>query len=79
MQQIVAISEIKNRAEAAGLTLKALAKRAGVNPATAYRGAKGDSDSRASTLRKLTEALTAVEQARLSDLQALHPAKVTAA
>lgn len=71
MQQIVAISEIKTRAEAIGLSLKRLARDAGVHSSTAYRGASGKtSDPRGSTLRKLTRALQTKEAERLAELNA---------
>ena len=57
MQQIFEISDIKSRAEAMGLSLKQLARAAGINPSTAYRGFAGLSDNRGGTLRKLTAAL----------------------
>ena len=57
MQQIFEIDDIKTRAEAIGLSLKRLAREAGVNPSTAYRGFAGLSDNRGGTLRKLTAAL----------------------
>jgi len=57
MQHIVGIDQIKTRAEAIGIRLKRLARMAGVDPATAYRGAKGTSDPRRSTLEALLATL----------------------
>lgn len=68
MQHGVPISEIKNRAEAVGTTLRKLAIDAGVSPATAYRGAKGSHDSRVSTVNKLLTQLEILERARLTAL-----------
>jgi predicted transcriptional regulator len=57
MQQMLPIEQIKQRSEALGISLKRLARAAGVNPSTAYRGANGESDTLGSTLRKLTAEL----------------------
>jgi hypothetical protein len=68
MQHLVAIEQIKERAEAVNLNLKVLAHRAGVHPSTAYRGAK-----RIVTGARLTDALVA-EEIRLRDhLLKIHP------
>lgn len=69
MQSESAITELKSRAAAIGLTLGALARVAKVAPSTAYRGAGGKSDWRWSTIQKLKEALTAKEAERLAELQ----------
>jgi len=57
MLPIVGIDHIKARAEAINLSLKDLARKAGVDPTTAYKGAKGETDTRRSTLNKLLGAL----------------------
>lgn len=62
MLHLVEISEIKVRAEAIGLSLKRLAKLAGVDPSTAYAGARGGTDNRGSTLRKLYDELLKQEK-----------------
>lgn len=71
MQQAVAISEIKNRAEAVNLTLKRLARRAKVHPSTAYRASLAG-DCRVTTNAKLSRALLAEELRMLEHLLALH-------
>lgn len=72
MQQIVAMVEIKARAEKIGTTLKRLALEAQVNPATAYRAAQG-TDCRSSVSTKMLRALTAAELKQRDYLLALHP------
>jgi predicted transcriptional regulator len=57
MQHLIDIGEIKVRGEAIGFRLGRLARMAGLDPATAYRGANGDSETRTSNLRKLLETL----------------------
>lgn len=69
MLQMVEISEIKERAEAIGLSLKRLAKLAGVDPSAAYAGARGEIDNRGSTLRKLTAELIRQESRVAEHLQ----------
>ena len=61
MQHLIEIPEIKSRAEAINLTLKRLARLAGVHFSTVYRGANGVSDTRVTTLRKLTDELVRQE------------------
>lgn len=62
MHTIVAISEIKQRAEALGLSLSQLAARAGMAPSTALRLAKGKTQAGwISTNEKLVNALIAEE------------------
>lgn len=61
MLHMVDISEIKRRAEAINLSLKTLARTAGVDPSTVYRSAAGAGGNNGSTLRKLTVALEAEE------------------
>lgn len=78
MLQMVEISEIKTRAEAIGLSLKRLAKLAGVDPSAAYAGARGAIDNRGSTLRKLTEELIRQENRVADHLQKLHGDKAAA-
>ena len=63
MHTIVAISEIKNRAEAIGLTLTQIAAKAGVAPSTPLRLAKGKTQAGwISTNKKLVDALVAEEE-----------------
>lgn len=63
MHTIMAISEIKQRSEALGLTLSELAARAGIAPSTALRIAKGKTQAGwISTNEKLVNALTAEER-----------------
>lgn len=63
MQNIVAIGEIKDRAEAIGLTLSQLAADAGLSPSTALRLAKGKTQHGwITTNEKLVKALVAREQ-----------------
>jgi hypothetical protein len=71
MQQTVAISEIKKRAEAVNVTLKRLARRAKVHPSTAYR-ASISGDCRVTTNAKLSRELVAEELRLLDHLLALH-------
>ena len=73
MQHAVAISEIKERAEAVNLTLKRLARRAKVHPSTAYRASHAG-DCRVTTNAKLSRALVAEELKLLDHLLALHGA-----
>lgn len=79
MQQIVAIPEIKSRAEACGCTLGKLAKRAGIDRTTAYRAVKDGAEPRLSTARALTAALLELEAERRAQLEALKPAEERAA
>lgn len=63
MHTIVAISEIKDRAEAIGLTLSQIAARAGLAPSTPLRLARGKTQAGwISTNEKLVKALVAEEQ-----------------
>lgn len=63
MHTFIAISEIKERAEAIGLTVSGLAVLAGVNPSTALRQAKGDTEfGWIETNKKLVNALKAEEE-----------------
>lgn len=79
MHTIVAISEIKQRAEALGLTLSQLAARAGLAPSTALRLAKGKTQAGwISTNEKLVAALTAEEERVRAHLAGL-PVKEAAA
>jgi len=71
MQHFLDISQIKARATAINLTLKRLARMAGVDPATAYRAEKGVTDPRASTLRKLTECVERQEAKVAENLKSL--------
>jgi predicted transcriptional regulator len=71
MLHIVEISEIKVRAEAIGLSLKRLARLAGVDPSTAYAGARGNIDNRGSTLRKLADELARQEKRVADHIQKL--------
>jgi hypothetical protein len=71
MQQTVAISEIKKRAEAVNLTLKRLARRAKVHPSTAYR-ASNAGDCRVTTNAKLSRVLVEEELRLLEHLRELH-------
>lgn len=64
MLPIVEISQIKTRAEAVNLSLKRLAQRAGVDPTTAYKGARGICDPRSGTVNRLLEQLE-LEERRL--------------
>lgn len=57
MAQLIEIGEIKNRANAIGVSLKRLAQHAGVAHSNVYRAAQGKSDLRTRTLRLLVEAL----------------------
>lgn len=66
MLQVVEISEIKSRAEAINLSLKKLCKLAGVDPSTAYAGARGNVDNRGKTLRALASKLIE-EEARVAE------------
>jgi transcriptional regulator with XRE-family HTH domain len=67
MHTIVAISEIKTRAEAIGLTLTHVATKAGMAPSTAWRIAKGKTQAGwISTNKKLVDALI-TEEARVRD------------
>lgn len=59
--------DIAQRAKAVNLTLRQLAQRAGVDPMTAYRGAK-----RLATHARLLDALVAEERRLLDHLQQLH-------
>lgn len=61
MLQIPSIGEIKVRADAIGVSLKQLARDAGVDPMTAYRGLDDGHGTRAKTIRKLLNALHAHE------------------
>lgn len=64
MLPIVDAAQIKARAKAVNLSLKRLAEAAGVDPTSAYRGARGTNELRLSTLTKLAEALE-LEERRL--------------
>jgi transcriptional regulator with XRE-family HTH domain len=76
MHTIVAISEIKDRAEAIGLTLSQIAARAGLAPSTALRIAKGKTQAGwISTNEKLVTALTAEEPGCASTWPACRRAK----
>lgn len=59
---ILDVQEIKRRAEACGVSLKTLAKQAGVSHPAAYRAARRQANPRGKTLRRLTGALLAVEE-----------------
>jgi hypothetical protein len=61
MAEILPIGEIKSRCEAIGVSLKQLASSAGIDPATAYSAARGDSDMLSRNLAALTRALIARE------------------
>lgn len=62
MHTIIAISEIKERAEAIGSNLSQIASDAGLSPSTALRIAKGKTQAGwISTNEKLVRALTARE------------------
>lgn len=62
MHTIVAISEIKSRAEAIGSNLSQIASEAGLSPSTALRIAKGKTrEGWTSTNEKLVRALVARE------------------
>jgi predicted transcriptional regulator len=64
MQHFIDIRQIEARGKAIGLELAAIARMAGVNPITAWRGARGKVDPRASTVRKLLETLE-LQEARV--------------
>jgi predicted transcriptional regulator len=73
MQHFSTISEIKTRAAGIGLAMTRLAGMAGVAASTAVGRVDAERDVRASTLRKLGDAVVA-EEIRLRDyLLALHP------
>lgn len=72
MQHPVPVDQIEVRSNALNLSLKKLARKAGVNASTAYRiGAGGD--PRLSTALALTSALEAEEHRMLAHLAGLHP------
>lgn len=72
MHTIVAISEIKVRAEAIGLTLSQIAAKAGLAPSTPLRIAKGKTQAGwISTNKKLVDALVAEEDRVRAHLAAL--------
>jgi transcriptional regulator with XRE-family HTH domain len=63
MHTILAISEIKDRAEAIGLTLSEIANKAGIAPSTALRMASGKTQGGwISTNKRLAAALVAEEE-----------------
>lgn len=66
MQYLVAISELKSRAEAIGLSVKRLARAAGVHHTTVYRGLAGKNDLRTKTTLKLIRQLE-VEERRVAE------------
>jgi predicted transcriptional regulator len=57
MQHLIGIDQIIARAEAIGIRPKRLARMAGVDPATVYRGRKGQNNPRLGTVRELLETL----------------------
>jgi predicted transcriptional regulator len=62
------MGEIKRRSEACGVSLKKLARQAGVAPSNCYRAVRERSDPRGSTLRRLTEKLLQIEEERRQEL-----------
>ena len=78
MLQIVDLSQIKERADAIGVSLKVLAREAHVDPSAAYRGAAG-SDFKKSTALKLLSVLVPREKALLHLLARRYPADALAA
>jgi len=79
MQYIGTLSQLKERAGNIHLRMNPLAELAGVPPSTAHARKRdgSDRDMRASTMRKLADALIA-EELRLRDyLNALHPVSTT--
>jgi transcriptional regulator with XRE-family HTH domain len=67
MQTILAITEIRFRAQAIGVSISELSKKAGLSPSTALRLASGRTQTGwVSTRQKLVDALTA-EEARVRD------------
>jgi predicted transcriptional regulator len=78
MQQMVDVRQLKDRTEALGLSIKELAREAGLNPSTPYRVLKtGNANHR--TLVKLSEALERRERQQLAHLTALYPDAVAPA
>lgn len=71
MQHLIGIDQIVARARVIGISPKKLARMAGIDPATAYRGAKGDVDPRTGTVRKLLETLERQEARVALHLKAL--------
>jgi predicted transcriptional regulator len=72
MQYFIDIRQIEARGKAIGVPLRTLARLAGVDPITAWRGARGKVDPRAGTVRKLLEELERQERAvrkHLADLE----------
>lgn len=61
MLQNISIEQIVERAEAVGLSRKALARKAGVDPMTVKRGVEGRCETRNSNIRKLLGAVEAKE------------------
>jgi len=62
MQYFVGLDQMEARAKAIGLSLGRLARMAGVDPATVYRGRKGETDMRTSNARALFETLERQEE-----------------
>ena len=75
MQQTLPIDQIRSRAVAINLTLSRLARRARVQPSTAYRAAAGSHEARRSTERKLLEQLEREERRVLEHLLKLDGAR----
>lgn len=62
MQQLIAISELKSRAEAIGSSLRKLAIAANVHPSTAYRALNEEHDIGAKKVRAMHAELMAQER-----------------
>jgi hypothetical protein len=73
MLQNGVLSQIKSRADAIGVSLKELAREAGLDPTNIYRGAKNGSDFRQSTPRRLLQVLEPREKKVLVALARLYP------
>jgi predicted transcriptional regulator len=63
MQHLIGIDQIVARAEAIGIPPMRLARMAGVDPATVYRGRKAKNNPRIGTVRKLLGTLERQEAA----------------
>lgn len=74
MLQTVALSQIKSRADTIGVSLKVLAKEAGMDPSALYRAAKPGAEHLASTPARILKVLEPREKAILASLARLYPA-----
>lgn len=79
MHIVVDIDKLKERARAAGLPLRAIARRAGVAPGMISRMGQAKGGGSVRTLVKLNLALMEMERERARHLAALHPADEGAA